>query len=318
VNISYTVPLQNAWSRMKRMLFSPFRIEAWLVIGFAAFLSEYRWWGSSGSHYNSHTHRGEFPHELFRRIVDFFSHPLGLVLILWIMLAALAAFVLLTWISSRGKFIFLDNVVREHAGIVEPWRRFKRLGNSLFRWRLGFGIATLFVVGIMLFPFLVAIGALLHEDSFNPAHLLVLLPLAAMFVPFVIIAAYISLFLSSFVVPIMYRYDLSATAAWGRFLGLLRRTPGYFAFYCVFMLVLAIGVSIAVFAIGIGTCCIGFLLLGAPYVGSVLTLPLEVTGRALGPEFLAQFDPGIAALITPAPMATGTPSATPPTGGGNA
>src|SRR6266436_5888573 len=115
---------------MQRMLFSPFRLDFWLVLGFAAFLSEYRWWGSTGSHRSFHDHGREFPHEVLRRVVDFFSHPLGLTLILCVALIALTAFVLVTWIGSRGKFIFLDNVAREQSGIVKPWRRLKRLGNS--------------------------------------------------------------------------------------------------------------------------------------------------------------------------------------------
>jgi hypothetical protein len=36
VNVSYIVPLRNAWSLMLRMLFRPFRIDLWLVLGVAA------------------------------------------------------------------------------------------------------------------------------------------------------------------------------------------------------------------------------------------------------------------------------------------
>ena len=39
--ISLAVPLQRAWGRMERMLFRPFRLRTWFVLGFAAFLSEY-------------------------------------------------------------------------------------------------------------------------------------------------------------------------------------------------------------------------------------------------------------------------------------
>ena len=41
MNVSYTMPLQQSWARMVRMLFRPFRLESWLTVGFAAFLSEY-------------------------------------------------------------------------------------------------------------------------------------------------------------------------------------------------------------------------------------------------------------------------------------
>ena len=46
--ISLAVPLQRAWGRMERMLFRPFRLRTWFVLGFAAFLSEYGALPSSG------------------------------------------------------------------------------------------------------------------------------------------------------------------------------------------------------------------------------------------------------------------------------
>src|SRR5438093_7726365 len=320
MNVSYVVPLRSAWSRMLRMLFRPFQIEVWLVLGFGAFLSEYLSWGFPGSRFGFRPHHRAFPHEALRRAVDFLRNPFGMMLVLWIVVAALALFLLFMWISSRGKFIFLDNVARERSGIVEPWRRLKRLGNSLFRWRLAFGILCLLVFGAILLPFLASLAAIVREETFAPANLLVLLPLAMMFLPLGIVTAYVLLFLTSFVVPIMYRHDLTATAAWGRFLGLLRQEPLSFIFYGLFVLVLATGVGAAVFAVGMGTCCIGFILLGVPYVGSVLMLPLEVTARALGPEFLAQFGPdfSVVAAPSPAPPAVSPAPPSPPAGGDGA
>jgi hypothetical protein len=49
--------------------------------------------------------------------------------------------------------------------------------------------------------------------------------------------------------------------------------------------------GLGVVAVSLATCCIGFLILALPYVGVVLLLPLHVTYRLLGPEFIAQFDP---------------------------
>ena len=47
------------------------------------------------------------------------------------MLAAVFLLIaILLWISSRGKFIYLDNVVHDRAQIVEPWSRFRRLGDT--------------------------------------------------------------------------------------------------------------------------------------------------------------------------------------------
>jgi len=35
-------------------------------------------------------------------------------------------------LRSRGKFMFLDNVVHDRAEVSQPWQDFRRLGNSLF------------------------------------------------------------------------------------------------------------------------------------------------------------------------------------------
>ena len=42
---------------------------------------------------------------------------------------------------------------------------------------------------------------------------------------------------------------------------------------------------------GLLTCCIGFIFLIIPYIGSVIMLPVSVTFRSLSLEFLEQFGP---------------------------
>ena len=119
MNVSYVVPLRSAWSRMLRMLFRPFQIEVWLVLGFGAFLSEYLSWGFPGSRFGFRPHHRAFPHEALRRAVDFLRNPFGMMLVLWIVVAALALLLLFMWISSRGKFIFLDNVLGSNLASTE-------------------------------------------------------------------------------------------------------------------------------------------------------------------------------------------------------
>jgi len=104
---------------------------------------------------------------------------------------------------------------------------------------------------------------------------------------------YASLFLNAFVVPIMYRHNLSAMAAWRAFLPWLSAQPASFFLYGIFVLLLFVGAGIAICAVGLVTCCIAFLLLAIPYVGTVVLLPLLVAYRYLSLEFLAQFDPGL-------------------------
>ena len=217
MNVSYVEPLRLSWSRMTRMLFRPFRAGFWFKLGFAAFLSEYLSWGIGrgrlGGRVRPDSTPDLTPAEMFGNIIDFLRNPYVTALVIWIAICALAAYVLITWISSRGRFILLDNVAHERAAIVEPWRRFRRIGNSLFVWRLVFNTIVLIVVGAIVAPFLAAIAGLIHADSFRFTDLFVLLPLPFMLLPVGIVAGYVHLCRMSFIEPIMYRDDSGVLAA---------------------------------------------------------------------------------------------------------
>ena len=109
------------------------------------------------------------------------------------------------------------------------------------------------------------------------------------FMVLVILMAYISLFLNDFVVPIMYKYKITTSKAWFKFLPVLSRHLGQFILYGLFIFVLMILVVVCVILFGLFTCCIGFLLLIIPYIGSVVLLPVSYTFRAFSVEFLEQF-----------------------------
>jgi len=304
MNVSYVDPLRLSLARMTRMLFQPARARFWFTLGFAAFLSEYLSWGLGrgrlGRHVRADRASDVIPADVLGSIIDFFRNPIVTAVVIWIAICAVVAYVLVTWVSSRGRFIFLDNVARERAAIVEPWRRYKRIGNSLFVWRLVFNTILLLIVGAIVAPFLAAIAGLIHTRSFQFNDLFVLLPLPLMLAPVGLVAWYVHLCRTSFVEPIMYRDDIGVLAAWGRFNELFVRRPLPFVAYGMFSIVLlAVGLGI-VFGFGVTTLGLGFVLLAIPYIGSVVLLPLEVTIRALGPEFLAQFGPEYAALGAPA------------------
>ena len=212
----------------------------------------------------------------------------------------------IVWLSSRFKLIFLDNLVRTSAEIVEPWRRLGRLGNSLFLFRLGFGLAAL-VIGAVLVLTLVGLGIFTAASKGSLAGILGLIVGGFVFMAFVVAAVYIGLFLESFVVPIMYRHDLTVIPAWRVFLPWLSAEAASFFLYGLFVLLLYIATAAAIIIVGLATCCIGFLILMIPYVGTLVLLPLIVTLRYLSLEFLAQFDPRLDVFgpTTPATTAQG-------------
>jgi hypothetical protein len=304
--IAYVEPLRRAWRRMKTILFGPFSLPKWVFIGFSAWVAGLLdGAGGGGGGGPKGEWKGPSPHgadpravgeglrdglqEIGRGIHHLWEQWPGAALLLLLIPLALVLLLALVWLTSRFKFIYLDNVVRNSDAIAEPWHRLGRLGDSLFFWRVGFGLVAMLVAGLLTLLF----GGLAIATSGGrwTASVIVLGFGAIFLVAFIIIAAYTALFLKAFVVPIMYRLGIPAMAAWREFLPMLQAQTLPFVLYGLFVLGLFLAVGIGIVAFSMATCCIGWLLLAFPYVGTVLLLPLHVTYRLLGPEFLAQFDP---------------------------
>jgi hypothetical protein len=305
MDIAFVDPLERALDRMKRILFRPFEIGTWIVLGFAAFLSAL---GEGGGGWTNVFRRSitrdeaEDWGQAAERALDFLRNPVWVVLIVLAVCIGLALIVLLLWISSRAKFIFLDGVIHGRAAIVEPWKRYQRLGDSLFLWRLAFA-AICFVLFLLMAVPLVLVVFTGIRGGWLAARVLALVGLGGVIAVLALAVVFVELLLSNFVIPVMYQGNLTATAAWRRFLPLLGRRFFRFVLYGLFLFVLLLGVVVAVIVAGCATLCCGFVLLAIPYVGSVLLLPVSVTYRAYGPEFLAQFGPEWSVFpVPPAPV----------------
>ncbi len=293
MNIAYFDPLSRAWNRMTTALFKPFDIGKWFVVGFTAFLAGLMDWPEGGSNDKG---RGDTD---FGEILDFpdlarqwlADNPGWFTLIVMGLLLLIAFVVLLIWLSSRGKFMFLDNVVHDRAKVSQPWREYKMHGNSLFVWRLCFGIVCLAIFAIFaIMCFNLASDIYYDEFSFSH-HVLEIIGLVVLALLLFVVIAYISLFLTDFVVPIMYKNNITALQGWSRYLALFEKYWLRFILYGLIVFVLWIFVVMFVFIVGILTCCVGFLLLIIPYIGSVILLPISYPFRSFSLEFLQQFGP---------------------------
>lgn len=291
MTISVIEPISQAIERTKRVLFGPFDLGKWCILGFCAFLANL---GEGGG--------CNIPMGPGSRGAPGGPGPSGPAFANWvqsnlvfiIMVAVLAVIVfmavgaVLTWVSSRGKFMFVDGIVRNRAAVVEPWRTFRPLGNSLFKFRFAFGFAGL---GILIV--LVAIGVLIAWPDIQAgrwggsalAGILIggLLSALAIFVMFVI-----SLLLDDFVLPTMYQRQVCVMEAWDIvFAEIVRGRVGTLVLFYLMKIVLGIAIGM-IFMVGtLLTCCIG----GLPYISSVLFLPLFVFARCYSLYFLEQFGP---------------------------
>jgi hypothetical protein len=293
---SFIEPAERAWARARTLLFRPLDVERWLVIGFAAFLSGLagRWAGISVTpHWRLDFARGwnGVVRAPFDHLADTFDGQGWILLGVPLALAFLALGLALLWIGSRGKLIFLDNMVRGRAAFVEPWKHYGRLGDSLFLWRLGFSLATLLVAATLLAPMFVMARGLGESDLGRPLGAFLDIGAYALALALGLLVAYIALFLECFVIPLMIRHQVTAAAAWKLFVPLLRARLPEFLLYGIVVLLGLIAVFLCLIALAVVTCCVLPVLLSVPYLRSVLLLPLSGFFRLYSVEFLEQFGP---------------------------
>ena len=305
MQISYSRPLGQAWAHMTGLLFRPFDLGRWFVLGFTAFLaglvsgdgngsSAWRWQENFGLEPDRPVQ--EWPGAALDAIRDLAFEGWIVALVAVAVLAALALGLAVTWVGSRGQFMFLDNLVHRRSEVTAPWRDFRAEGNSLFLWQVVYGLVVLVVLGMVTAAFFVAVAALGTGDTGGLALLPVFVVLGTVGFLLVVGLAYVEFFLLHLVVPIMHRRRIGCTAAWGVFGAEFRRRPWPFVLYGLLHLALGLAAGAAILGAGLLTCCIGLLLLAIPYLGTVLTLPLPVFVRYLDLVWLEQFGPDLASL----------------------
>jgi hypothetical protein len=297
--ISCTGPVTPAWERMKDILFRPFNIGKWFMLGFSAWLATL---GQGGGNFNatgpadwnegSGGSTGDFQQgwETFRAFLAEHSWVLPVIGIGILLFFAIG--VALLWLRCRGRFMFLDNVVNNRGDIAYPWRAFKQHANSLFLWSFVFGMICLIVaIALIALTGITVVLPCIRAGRFLPSVFPGIILLGVLWLLFILATGLVAKFLEDFVVPIMYMHDLTATEAWKRFLPLLRRNTGRFILYLLFYFVLGLAAALIVGLMVLATCCIAGCLMALPWVGAVILLPVTVFFRLYSLEYLAQYGP---------------------------
>jgi len=279
-------PFGEAFELTKRILFQPFDLTKWLVIGFAAFLANLSGSGvtgfrpPAGSNWMNHVPTDQ---ENVRSFIEQIG-PTSAIAIGIGILVLVAMIVVLAWLSARGRFIFTDCIVRNRAAIVQPWHEYRIEGNNYFIfWLFAAFVIIALVVAFIILP-LVPVFLLGHRDRhiFSGETLLFVLFCIGFFVLMFVFAM-----LMQFVMPVMYRRRCKAWPAFLDVVGLFGNYFGPFVLYFLFSIVLGIATVFVVVAATCATCCI----VAIPYVGTVILLPLFVLLRSFLLCFLRQFGP---------------------------
>jgi len=280
-----------AWDHMVHMLFTPFQLDRWFSLGFCAFLAQLTGGGGGGNWTRLMQHGGDGREsEIFREGWQWVLGHLPLVLTL----AGIAALLVIVftavmiWLSARGTFMFMDNVVHQRAEVAEPWRRFRTPANRLAVFHLVFGFGLLALVA------LIGVGGWLvarpdiAAGHFGVHALAAVIGGGLLLVVTLVAGAAVNLVVDDFCVPIMVLREVGVLEA----LEIFRREalPGHVgslvAFYLLRMVMGMVG-GLALIVAGCATCCLGFL----PYLSSVLALPMLVFFRAYSLHFLGQLGP---------------------------
>jgi len=272
----------------KKILFQPFDIGKWFVIGFAAFLANL----SGGLNFNfnlrgfkdANWNVSSFSGSIYQPSTSDGAWALWVIpLIVAVAVLILAFAVLLLWLGARGRFIFTDCIVKNRGAIVEPWREYRVEGNSFFFFSLLVGLIALAIVILAALP--IVLPVLMHGSNANfeigMTFGFILL------IAIVILLALAWMLISQLMVPVMYRQRCRALAAFRKILGQITSSAGPFILYFLFYFVLIIAVAI----IGCVSVCLTCCVTAIPYIGTVILLPIYVLLQSFTLLFVRQFGP---------------------------
>jgi hypothetical protein len=281
-NIEIFKPFGEAFELMKKILFQPFDLKKWFVIGFAAWLANL---GRGGGSFNYQFNRREEVQKVNEAISQI-PHPILVIGVSLLIFFVLALIVLFAWLRARGGFVFIDCIVKNRPAIAEPWREFRKEGNNYFLFSLVVTFGFIIFAALLALPLIIpAIKGRyylhLHRDR---RDVYMLLAIAAwVFVILLVIIAWT--LIASFMLPVMYRRRCRAYEAFRAALSLIAAHPGEILLYCLFLIVLAIATGLISCLAICATCCIAAL----PYIGTVILLPVFILFRSFSLVFLRQF-----------------------------
>ena len=290
-SVSVTLPVSLALDRVKLLLFQPFDLGRWFVIGFCAWLAHL---GEQGFHANFtggwSDRRGSARHA-FEQARDYVMSNLHWLvpLVAGVVIVCVILGLVFLWLNCRGKFMFLHCVALNKAEVSVPWHKFAREGNSLFWFRFILGLIGCVLILPLLALAGLAVFTMVAHHGPRVGAILGLIAVILMLIVVAIILGLIGKFTTDFVVPIMFLRGRNSREGWVELLSLLSAHAGGFVLYVLFQIVLGLAMGMIVLLVVIVTCCCAGCLLAIPYLGTVLLLPILAFKRTYSLYYLAQY-----------------------------
>ena len=290
MNISVFNAISDAIAFTKQLLIDQFSFSRWFFFGIAAFLATLGENNISFSNFNFSSHQHNTS-QFKQFVVEYL--PVIIVIAAFIILFLLALSILFVWLSSRGKFIFLDGIVRNQPDIIRPWHEFSTEGTSLFIFRLIVGFISLGIIVCIVGAILIICLPIFHSEPFSSARIVLLLLCILLFLAFLMPLILFNSILTDFIVPIMYRCRIGVLRALVVFKDkiLSGHVVDLIVFY-VMKILLSIVITICCVLITLLTCCACCMLVFPflnMFVAAMIFLPFIMFMRCYSLFFLQQF-----------------------------
>jgi len=352
MQISPVAGIGPAMGRTGLLLFQPFRFKKWLALALMAAMTLLGQGGGSGFNGNFGGRSGAAPgapaqnfSQAVQEGIKWIGDNLTIIIVvgLIVILLGLCFYLLARWLSSRGHFMFIDNIVNNTDHVKAPWANYKSLGMSFFRFRLVWDL-ILFNIYLLL---LVIVGILIWHD-FKQGMIAGDYPFTAWTIWAIVVFVGGLLFtlpiwwllhsvITHMVIPVMYIRQIDA---WPAFKETWRELlwPNKGACLLFFLMMSVTGIVTAIWSFItnmlfiVVTCCTGALIMIIPFVGiyviALMALPPLIFARAYSLHFVEQFGPqyaiawqtpvregGFPVVMPPVPPTTNDLPPTPGTGG---
>jgi len=285
--IEVGAPLGRAWEHMKEMLF-PFDFTRWISLGLIAFLATLGSGGGGGFNAGRRSSGGggQFSNA-FDSARQYVADNLGAVLAVGsiIFVIALALYLTILYLRSRGIFMYLHAVYERSSEVGAAWGRAREPSWSLFVWSICLDLTGFAVILVLALPAIFVFTSHTEGQELGAGSIGLIFVLAFIFAIALIILGVVRWLLKNLVAPVMYVRACTCSEAWREFLDLIRGHRGTVFLYLLMNIALGFLGAVIAFPVVCITCCIGAL----PVIHQTIMQPYYLFVRAYGPYFLAQF-----------------------------
>jgi hypothetical protein len=198
------------------------------------------------------------PRAAFDRAMEFITAHLVLISVSVgaVLVVVFVISLLLLWLSSRGKCMFLENLISGRPTVQAAWHNQRESGHSLFLWRVMYMIVTGLILTCIAAGGVFLVLPCWLEGAMLPVPIALLAILVFLLLTVLLIMSVITVFLEDFIIPIMLLRRETAVQAWHAFLSLLCRHGWSFTAYLFVKAGLIALIGTVFLIVFLMTCCL--------------------------------------------------------------